>query len=301
MKTIKKLTLFISVCAALLLTAGCNKTDDGENTGNPDPIEEPKPNEKSIVGNWKLIGIVDAETGKLTELEPKDCEKCYTLTFNKDNTYTGSSVGNDLRGGYTINYDESIIKIPSVGGTKRGEFYDGALYVDILSSVQSFSLQKGELRLYYNEKKEYLSYKVRGNNMFEADDILRTIVPIQIANDYVSRTEALKQNIIITSQKGWNALLSDLGWEGQNLKVDVDVDFTKYQVIAVFDKVHMSGGWSIDITDITEYTDKITITYVNLKTGNIISVITQPFHIVKIPVSDKEIVFIDETTKSEGE
>ena len=41
MKTTKNLTLLASVCAALLLTTGCDKTDDGENTGNPDPVEEP--------------------------------------------------------------------------------------------------------------------------------------------------------------------------------------------------------------------------------------------------------------------
>ena len=33
---------------------------------------------------WKLAGIVDSKTGVLTELEPQDCEECYTLMFLTD-------------------------------------------------------------------------------------------------------------------------------------------------------------------------------------------------------------------------
>jgi hypothetical protein len=45
---------------------------------------------------WKLAGIVDA-TGKLTELEPKDCEQCYTLEFDTDSTAWLQSVSNEGR------------------------------------------------------------------------------------------------------------------------------------------------------------------------------------------------------------
>ena len=39
MKTIKKLTLFISVCAAVLLAVGCDKTDDGVKKEEPSIVE----------------------------------------------------------------------------------------------------------------------------------------------------------------------------------------------------------------------------------------------------------------------
>ena len=267
MKTIKNFALLVSVCVAVLMAAGCDKTDDAGNTsGTTDPIEEPKPVEnpltdlpwlkakvdeitliikngnplsvsiyqcvygdsetgflidegnikpfynckgevlcimggvagetcpelniikqklireikieepkpveKSIVGEWKLNGIVDAETGKLTELEPKDCKKCYTLTFTEDYTYTGFSSTNALAGKYTVNFEASIIEI-QYGGTKMGEFGDGALYADILSSVQSFSFSEtGELKLYSNEKKNYLLYKRNLTETHETTGVL---------------------------------------------------------------------------------------------------------------------------------
>jgi len=67
MKTINKtknIVLLAGICAAVLLAAGCN--DD-----------------KNVLANtkWKLVGIVNTETGEIKELEPKDCEECYTLTF----------------------------------------------------------------------------------------------------------------------------------------------------------------------------------------------------------------------------
>jgi len=38
--------------------------------------------------SWKLVGIMDTRTGSLTELEPKDCKKCYTLMFGTSTTDT---------------------------------------------------------------------------------------------------------------------------------------------------------------------------------------------------------------------
>jgi hypothetical protein len=72
---------------------------------------------------------------------------------------------------------------------------------------------------------------------------------------------------------------------------ETKIDFSTYQVIAVFDEVKGNGGWSIDITGITEWQDKMLISVTNLKKGDLTSVITQPFQIVKIPVAEKEIEF----------
>ena len=54
-------------------------------------------------------------------------------------------------------------------------------------------------------------------------------------------------------------------------------------VIAIFDRVYGNGGNSIDITNITEFETNIIVTVENLQTGNTSSVVTQPYHIVKIP------------------
>ncbi|WP_431243409.1 protease complex subunit PrcB family protein [Flavobacterium sp. P21] len=72
---------------------------------------------------------------------------------------------------------------------------------------------------------------------------------------------------------------------------DVTVDFTKYQVIAVFDEVHNYGGYSIDITKVTESKIQTIIKVEKLLKGNLTTVITQPYHIIKIAKSNKTVVF----------
>jgi len=147
----------MGLCAAVLLAAGCNKSESP--TTPPDDLP-PGAQKNELAGTkWKLNGIVDAETGKLTELEPRDCEECYTLTFETEVTLSAFSTTNELCGNYEANYTTNAIRIINFGGTKRGEMGDGKLYWDIPLTVQSFSLQDGELRLYYNDKKEYLSYE----------------------------------------------------------------------------------------------------------------------------------------------
>ena len=157
--TIKTFTLLASVCAALLLTTGCDKNESS--TTPPDDLP-PITQKKDLTGtSWKLNGVVDAEAGKLTELEPKDCEECYTLTFDDENTVYSFTSANSLTGKYEVDFKTYTFSITTLGSPKLGERGDGNSYRYVLPTVQSFSLQEGELRLYYNEKKEYLSYKVR--------------------------------------------------------------------------------------------------------------------------------------------
>ena len=114
--------------------------------------------QETLVGKWKLVGIVNAETGEIKELEPKGeprDEECYTFIFNANGTLTGQSSTNDLMGKYTINPNTM-----SAGAmTERGEVYDGYLYVDCLQTICSFSIVDGCLRLYYDNRENYLSYK----------------------------------------------------------------------------------------------------------------------------------------------
>lgn len=48
---------------------------------------------------------------------------------------------------------------------------------------------------------------------------------------------------------------------------------------------------SIDITKITQNNNRIFVTVEQLKHGGINAVVTQPFHMVKMRQSDKEVVF----------
>ena len=112
---------------------------------------------------WKLTGIVDVQTGNLTELEPKDCNECYTLMFDTDSTFLTFSSVNELGGGYIADYETYSFQIIYFGGTKIGENGGGQLYVDPFDTmtIQAFSLKENELKLYYDSKKKYLLFKLQ--------------------------------------------------------------------------------------------------------------------------------------------
>ncbi|MDR0368280.1 MAG: protease complex subunit PrcB family protein [Bacteroidales bacterium] len=100
-----------------------------------------------------------------------------------------------------------------------------------------------------------------------------------------------KQNIIISTATDWENLKTAMPDNMVESFAETDIDFSVYQIIAVFDEVKPNGGWSIDVMSITQVANKIVVTLSNVKTGDDTCVITQPFHIVKIPISQKEIVF----------
>jgi hypothetical protein len=109
---------------------------------------------------WKLVGFVNAVTDEMKEAEPVS-EKCYLLIFNKDNTLSGVSSTNQLTGTYILDEKTSSIHINIWPMTLINELFDGELYCRDLNAVQFFSLQKNELRLYYNDDKDYLLFKLQ--------------------------------------------------------------------------------------------------------------------------------------------
>ena len=113
-----------------------------------------KKENKSLVNTkWKLISILDVETCAVTELEPKDCQECYTLEFLKDDIIYTFSCSNGYTGNYLIDYNKNSLNVGSFLGTRRNELWGGKLYIHLLESIQSFSIEKKELYLYYNDKK----------------------------------------------------------------------------------------------------------------------------------------------------
>jgi len=114
---------------------------------------------------WKLVGIVDAETGDLRELEPKDCDDCYTLTFDTDNTFSGRITVNIVLGRYKINYKTDVHSFTAGIATGAIDGGDGYLYGQILVEIQSFTINDTFPRilyLHYNNGKNYLKFKEIG-------------------------------------------------------------------------------------------------------------------------------------------
>lgn len=145
------------------------------------------------------------------------------------------------------------------------------------------------------------------NNNDEPEPATTPFVPFTINPTLISkRNVGVSSSVGISEQKtiynestNWNLLLNQIDSYylpfGINYMeeyfTETNIDFTNFTVIAVFDQVYGNGGHSIDITNITEYENNIVVTVENLLTGNASSVITQPYHIVKIPKTTKPIVF----------
>lgn len=102
-----------------------------------------------------------------------------------------------------------------------------------------------------------------------------------------------KQNFTISNSSSWNELLTKMNSVNNNSDgfTETNIDFENFMVIAVFDKIYGNGGHSIDIIKITEYERKIVVTIDNVQKGGLTSVMTQPYHIVKISRTNKPIFF----------
>jgi hypothetical protein len=102
---------------------------------------------------WKLIGIVDS-IGTVKELEPKDCERCYTIIFDSESEAHGYSECNELH--------FHLLPELIVGGTKMGSTLEDGMFFEkfIREKAKSYDLKENKLRFFDIEKKNYLLYKL---------------------------------------------------------------------------------------------------------------------------------------------
>jgi hypothetical protein len=176
----KERLFFIIALAAALALSGVLYSCDGKPAEEPaieepEPKPEPSPEEpepevpelptpseptipEDLMGTyWKLAGLVDVETGILNELEPKDCEYCYTLEFNMHSSIFFYSTSD--RGGITV-YDDNVpIALAYPALVERG---DGNLFVEALHFITSYVREGNELKFFYQTdgKESYMLYKL---------------------------------------------------------------------------------------------------------------------------------------------
>ena len=103
-----------------------------------------------------------------------------------------------------------------------------------------------------------------------------------------------QQNIVITNTTQWNNFLIQI--DGQNNHpsagfTETNIDFNQFMVIIVIDAVYPNGGHSVDIMTVDENPQNIEIDVEKLLQGNVTTVVTQPYHIVKIPKILKPVIF----------
>jgi len=115
--------------------------------------------------SWKLVGIVDTETGILREFERKDCEKCFTLTFEPLHrfgytfNFSAHCLANEIWGRYTADYKTGRIVVTKFGGTRVYVGGDAHLFYRALHFMHTFVLTENELRLYSLLPEDYSRFE----------------------------------------------------------------------------------------------------------------------------------------------
>lgn len=104
-----------------------------------------------------------------------------------------------------------------------------------------------------------------------------------------------QENFIITNKTDWESLKQKIDSVNPETKEfsETDVDFKKYTVIAIFDQVRPSSGWDVEVTGIEETDTQVAVKVKQLKPGDVsFNVFTQPYHIIKMKKTKKDIVFL---------
>jgi hypothetical protein len=101
--------------------------------------------------------------------------------------------------------------------------------------------------------------------------------------------------LVIENEEEWNALKNqmDVYNHYSELFTETEIDFTQFKIIAVIDELRTSAGYNITIASITESNNQLVVDVENSDggPGSAATVMTQPFHIVKIQRSNLPVVF----------
>jgi hypothetical protein len=99
-----------------------------------------------------------------------------------------------------------------------------------------------------------------------------------------------QSNMVIDNTTDWQNLMNQMNSVNNvtNEFSETNINFNAYTVIAIFLEVKQNG-WEVEISNIEENTTNITVSKTETESDNL--VITQPFHIVKIPITNKPIEF----------
>lgn len=103
----------------------------------------------------------------------------------------------------------------------------------------------------------------------------------------------LSSQLVINDTTSWNALVDQMNSVNtvSDSFSETDINFSDFTIIAVFDEIKGNGGYGIDLT-VSSNAENITVNVTHLSPeGNAITVMTQPYHIVKIPKAVLPVVF----------
>jgi hypothetical protein len=106
-----------------------------------------------------------------------------------------------------------------------------------------------------------------------------------------------KENLVISSKKEWNAFLLKLDRTNSVSETfENAIDFSKEMVIVCIDKVRNTGGFSIEVSEIVKERDAFVVKVKSIgpkPMDMVTTAIMQPYHVVKMNATNKEIKFIE--------
>lgn len=123
----------------------------------------------------------------------------------------------------------------------------------------------------------------------------RLIPLLSAAEGLITETsDDLKQNLVIRDMATWSywVTTNDLFDSNHQFTLGAPgVDFDCEMIILSVDKAYGYAGHAIEILSVVEENTRILVTIKRSDLGSGLTVSTQPFHLVKVPKVDKEVVF----------
>ena len=117
------------------------------------------------------------------------------------------------------------------------------------------------------------------------------IIFTEIGQGFTELNDNLAQNLIITTETEWNILMDNLPSEFVDNFNEININFNEFIIIALITENQPNTGYSVSINEIIENKNSINVFSEIQYVGSGYTAIVQPFHIVKIPSTNKEIVF----------
>ena len=117
------------------------------------------------------------------------------------------------------------------------------------------------------------------------------IIFTEIGQGFTELNDNLAKNLIITTETEWNILMDNLPSEFVDNFNEININFNEFIIIAVITENQPNTGYSVSVNEIIENKNSINVFSEIQYTGSGYTRVVQPFHIVKIPSTSKEIVF----------
>ncbi|HMS65925.1 MAG TPA: hypothetical protein PKD83_11815 [Ignavibacteria bacterium] len=120
------------------------------------------------------------------------------------------------------------------------------------------------------------------------------IDPILIGKGSITITEGLsQQNVVITDTCAWNELKSKMDYVNyvSGSFTETEINFSDYMILASLSEIRGIGGCSIEMILIEEFSEIIEVTIENKIPRIGLAIVCQDYHIVKIPKTNKHIIF----------